>query len=287
MGGAQRFLRLDDGTATEHVDFSRFCAALARDAAFARLRAAVEPHVRARRDEASVAAAVAARRRVAAASALHAAGAHSDTQPRARPQTRPRRRSRRGGGRGRSAAPGPGRTAGTRAAAAAALAAPPKDAAEPVTEREIFDFLDKDGNGRVTATELLVMARHRTLDSPLLYAMDSISLGAFAVCAAQAGISRGLPPVVSCAAGFTVCFGGILRDLLSGRTDGIAIGAESFALATGAGAIVYVGLRELVVRGVLIPLGLRIFLGGGTTVGLRIAAWYSENDLLAPMANYL
>ena len=45
-------------------------------------------------------------------------------------------------------------------------------------------------------------------------------------------------------------------------------------------------LRELVVRGVLIPLGLRIFLGGGTTVGLRIAAWYSENDLLAPMANY-
>ena len=96
-----------------------------------------------------------------------------------------------------------------------------------MTEREIFDFLDKNGNGRVTATELLVMARHRTLDSPLLYAMDSISLGAFAVCAAQAGISRGLPPVVSCAAGFTVCFGGILRDLLSGRTDGIAIGAEA------------------------------------------------------------
>ena len=48
-------------------------------------------------------------------------------------------------------------------------------------------------------------------------------------------------------------FGGLLRDVLCGRS--LAIGSQSYAFATGLGATVYVCLRELCVRGLPLPLG--------------------------------
>ena len=47
------------------------------------------------------------------------------------------------------------------------------------------------------------------------------------------------------------------------------LGAQSYALATSAGASVYVGLRELAVRGVApLPLAPRIVLSAGAVVAL-------------------
>ena len=81
--------------------------------------------------------------------------------------------------------------------------------------------------------------------------------------------------------GVTICFGGLLRDVLCGRN--LAIGSQSYALATGAGAAVHVALRELVVRGLPIPLAVRLILSGGSVVALRALEFVSEAPLLAPM----
>ena len=113
------------------------------------------------------------------------------------------------------------------------------------------------------------------LDSRLVYALDSVSLSAFAIVGAQHGITLGMPPLVCAAGGVSVCFGGILRDLLCRRD--VALGAESFALATGAGATAYVGLRQLSVSGRVgvIPLGVRMAAGVSTVLGVRALAWWN------------
>ena len=41
---------------------------------------------------------------------------------------------------------------------------------------------------------------------------------------AQGAMRRGLHPVVACAAGVSICFGGILRDLLCGKS--VALGPQ-------------------------------------------------------------
>ena len=121
--------------------------------------------------------------------------------------------------------------------------------------------------------------------------MDSLALGAFGVIAAQGALRRGLHPAVACAAGVSICFGGILRDLLCGRS--VALCSQSFALATLAGASAYVSATKLAVllggaRGApLLPLGGRIAIGVGTTMAVRALAWSKKpEDLLGPMANF-
>ena len=73
---------------------------------------------------------------------------------------------------------------------------------------------------------------------------------------------RGVRPLACIATGVTICFGGILRDLLCQRP--VAIGGQSYALATATGAAVYVGMRQLVVAGYAIPLVARIAAAMGT-----------------------
>ena len=136
--------------------------------------------------------------------------------------------------------------------------------------------------------ELARLARLQAMNSPVLYVIETAALGAVAVIGAQGGITAGVPPVVCVATGVTICFGGILRDLLCQKQ--LAIGAQSYALATAAGASVYVGLRELVLRGHRLPLTLRILVGVGTTVAQRAYVWTSDahhgDHVLSPMANY-
>ena len=63
----------------------------------------------------------------------------------------------------------------------------------------------------------------------------------------------------------------------------LAIGSQSYALATFSGAAVYVSLRELALRGLVVPLAPRIMLSGGTVVALRAWEWLTAEPLLAPM----
>jgi uncharacterized membrane protein YeiH len=121
----------------------------------------------------------------------------------------------------------------------------------------------------------------------VLYAGETLALGAVAVIGAQGGIARGAPPIVCVALGVTICAGGVLRDVLCQRP--VAIGGQSYALATAAGASVYVCLRQLVVAGYALPMPLRIALGAGTTIAQRAYVWYFASDhgvndaALAPM----
>ena len=88
----------------------------------------------------------------------------------------------------------------------------------------------------------------------------------------------------------TICFGGILRDLLCQRP--VAIGGQSYALATAAGASVYVLLRQVVVAGYAIPLVVRIAAAAGTTIVQRVWSYHhsgssvADISFLAPMANF-
>ena len=58
---------------------------------------------------------------------------------------------------------------------------------------------------------------------------------------------------------------------------------QSFAAATAAGSAVYVGLRELCLRGVALPLSVRVLMAAGTTVTVRVLDYYAEGGLLPPM----
>ena len=151
---------------------------------------------------------------------------------------------------------------------------------------------------------------------------------------------RGLSPIIAATSGVTICFGGIMRDVLCGRD--IAIGGQSyvktnaskakkkqrrkqfFALtlliyisisvmlckfvlpkkkplwsllrslsnasvpyylksATGAGSTVYILLRELRLRGVPVPLIVRIGCGLFATVALRAWEYVRGEPILRSM----
>mmetsp|Transcript_21828 Transcript_21828/g.33583 ORF Transcript_21828/g.33583 Transcript_21828/m.33583 type:complete len:565 (+) Transcript_21828:87-1781(+) len=161
------------------------------------------------------------------------------------------------------------------------------EAAPVLAPALIFEWLDRDNEGVLRQHELQLVARLSVMSSPVLYVLETLALGAVAIIGAQAGISRGLSPLPSIATGVTICFGGVLRDVLCHRE--IALGAQSYAFATAAGASVYVGLRQLVVHRILaIPLLTRIFIAGGCTIAQRI--WVYNDDAadtrLAPMRIY-
>ena len=158
----------------------------------------------------------------------------------------------------------------------------------PEGGRYLFEWL-AGGSGTLGVPALQQIARWEALDSPTVYAVESLALGAVAVIGAQSGIVRGVRPLASVATGVTICFGGILRDLLCQRP--VAIGGQSYALATAAGASVYVALRQLVVAGWRIPLVARITLAMGTAISQRALSFWSgrgvqDSSFLAPMANY-
>ena len=97
-----------------------------------------------------------------------------------------------------------------------------------------------------------------------------------------AAVRCGLHPIVAATSGVTVCFGGILRDLLCGRD--LAIGSQSYAMATGASSATYVLLRELTIRRMLVmPLAVRAFISAGTCVALRGYEYISGEQILKPM----
>ena len=88
-------------------------------------------------------------------------------------------------------------------------------------------------------------------------------------------------PLACVATGVTICFGGILRDLIVRRD--VRLGSQAYAAATAAGTLVYVGLREAALLGLPLSLGTRAVLSAGSTVTVRVIDYRREEPLLPPM----
>lgn len=148
------------------------------------------------------------------------------------------------------------------------------------TARQVFNWLDGDTKGFLSPEDLHILSRLSSIESPLLYAVNSVCLCIFAVSGAQQGILSGMHPVVCAVAGVSVCFGGIIRDLLCKRN--VSVGVESFAVSTGLGASTYVAMRQLVLRGFNLPIELRIGTTCAVVLAVQTLAWRRLPDQLLP-----
>ena len=83
-------------------------------------------------------------------------------------------------------------------------------------------------------------------------------------------------PVICCVCGVTICFGGVVRDMMC--QNDVRIGMDSYAFATGAGATTFVALRQLVLHGWQLPLGFRMSATAATVLYLRWLAWESKGE---------
>jgi uncharacterized membrane protein YeiH len=151
---------------------------------------------------------------------------------------------------------------------------------EPTAD-QLFDLIDLNQDGVLDVHELERLVLMEYHNSASRYAIDTVALGASAVNGPAMAISRGLHPVVCAVSGVTICFGGILRDLICDRP--VALGGQSFAASTAAGSLVYVGLRELCLLGYSLPLPLRVALSSCTTVTVRVLDYWADGMLLPPM----
>ena len=148
--------------------------------------------------------------------------------------------------------------------------------------QQMFEFLDADGSGILDKGELRRLILLELDGSGLRYTLDTIALGASSVTGTAGAISRGLHPAVCIISSVTMCFGGILRDLICNRD--ISLGSQSFAGSLAAGSFVYVTLRELCLRqNVHLPLFSRILMSSGATVAFRIIDFVMDEPLLKPM----
>jgi len=103
---------------------------------------------------------------------------------------------------------------------------------------QLFAYLDADGNGTLNISELRKLIMLEVDGSGLRYTLDSIALGCSSVTGTAMAMSRGLHPVVCVVSSVTMCFGGILRDLVCNRD--ISLGSQSFAGSLVAGSSMYV-----------------------------------------------
>lgn len=146
---------------------------------------------------------------------------------------------------------------------------------------ELFHHIDTDGSNDIDQYELKAMVHRQFDNSPITYAIDTAALASLTVVGVHGALIRGFHPIVTASSGITVCFGGILRDVLCGRD--LALGGQSYAFATGSGSFVYVFLRQLSIMNVPIPLFARILMSAGTVIGVRGYEFYSGVPILSPM----
>ena len=100
-----------------------------------------------------------------------------------------------------------------------------------------------------------------------LFLFDTIGIGLFTVLGVQKTLSIGLHPLVALMMGMvSAVFGGVVRDVLSGRVP-LIFRKEIYATACLAGASVYVLLWQL-----NSPEFMSLFLSMGTTISIRVVA---------------
>lgn len=151
------------------------------------------------------------------------------------------------------------------------------------TPEELFHKADVNKTGKLSSREMeaIVAKQFNFGNSTTMYVIDTLAMAAFAVVGANGAVQRGLHPLISATCGVTICFGGILRDVLCGRD--LAIGGQSYAFAMGAGSGMYVLLRELRLRGLPFPLITRVILAFASTTSVRLWEYATGEPILRPM----
>lgn len=145
-----------------------------------------------------------------------------------------------------------------------------------------FRYIDVDGSGDICRSELQKIVQERFHNGWETYWLDTFGLTSLSLANVVGAIRCGLHPIVAATSGVTVCFGGIIRDLLCGRE--LKIGSQSYAFATGASSATYILLRELTIRRILIlPLVVRTFMSAGACIGLRGYEFWTGKPILKPM----
>lgn len=156
---------------------------------------------------------------------------------------------------------------------------------ENIDPEELFELVDTDASEYIEIDEMQFLVGHRFNASSTMYILDTLALSALSVTGVHMAIIRGLNPLVAATSGITICFGGISRDVLCGRH--LAVGGQSYAMATGAGSAVYVLLRQMNFwpgfSSFHIPLVARIILSAGTTIAVRMLEFIRGEPLLRPM----
>ncbi|GMI15170.1 hypothetical protein TrVE_jg7165 [Triparma verrucosa] len=149
--------------------------------------------------------------------------------------------------------------------------------------RIIFEVLDNDGNEVLDVSELLPLSRHTLTASKTFWYAESIALSSLSVVTAQSCIVRGLNPLSSIViATLGGCVGGVMRDMLCGRS--MKEDLENYAMCTFTGGSALILMRQLVLRGVKLPLVFRLSSAFMTTIATR---WYLDsNPTLSPISTF-
>lgn len=120
---------------------------------------------------------------------------------------------------------------------------------------------------------LLLRSRIRKLQSWIFF-FDAVGLGLFTVMGVQVGLNAGMDIGIAIALGtITGCFGGVVRDILSGSRP-LIFRKEIYATASIIGGLIYTALLIQFGEGILIQLIAIV-----STIGIRFVAYHYQLGL--------
>jgi uncharacterized membrane protein YeiH len=107
-----------------------------------------------------------------------------------------------------------------------------------------------------------------------IFFFDAVGLGLFTVMGVEVGLNAGMDIGIAIALGtITGCFGGVVRDVLSGSRP-LIFRKEIYATASIIGGLIYAGLLIQFEKGILLQLIAII-----STIGIRFAAYHYKLGL--------
>lgn len=107
-----------------------------------------------------------------------------------------------------------------------------------------------------------------------IFFFDAVGLGLFTVMGVQVGLSAGMGTGIAIALGtITGCFGGVVRDVLSGSRP-LIFRKEIYATASIIGGVIYTGLLAQFGEGAIVQLTAIMI-----TIGIRIVAYHYQLGL--------
>lgn len=112
-----------------------------------------------------------------------------------------------------------------------------------------------------------------------IFFFDAVGLGLFTVMGVEVGLNAGMESGIAIALGtITGCFGGVVRDVLSGSRP-VIFRKEIYATASISGGLIYVGLLTQFDKGILIQ-AIAII----STIAIRVVAYQYQIGL--PQLSY-